>query len=433
MAIRRFLHARVALTTAIAAIVAAVWIAPRVTSARLRPTDFDLELRRMEDEIAALTKRAAASTDQIPDAESAVRVAYVLFRRASLTGRPEDFDATQAGVDRARASAGPMPELSLLQATLDVRFHRLAAARLALERVRGADATWVSDSPDAQALLADIDVQDGRYDAAAARLNDVARRRRTWDILSRLAYIESRRGDIEAADRMYAEAEDEVTAKEMRAYAWLELQRGQVQFGRGRYDAALAHYTRARQAYSGHWLADEYLAELLGAQRKFDEAIDLYRRAIARAPRPDLLQQLGDLYAYMGKPRDAKRWHDEALAGYLASVGRGEVQFVHHLAAFYADVAQDGSRAIEWARNDAALRRGYVTDDALAWALYRGGRMTEALDAATAALASGIADAHVYFHAATINTAAGRVDAGRRLLGQLAAINPRYDDFHVHR
>ena len=44
------------------------------------------------------------------------------------------------------------------------------------------------------------------------------------------------------------------TAKQMRAYAWLEMQRGRMSFQRGRQDRALASYERANAAYSGYWL-----------------------------------------------------------------------------------------------------------------------------------------------------------------------------------
>lgn len=37
-------------------------------------------------------------------------------------------------------------------------------------------------------------------------------------------------GDRSGADQLYLEAEDEITVKEMRSYAWVELQRGVLDF-----------------------------------------------------------------------------------------------------------------------------------------------------------------------------------------------------------
>ena len=45
----------------------------------------------------------------------------------------------------------------------------------------------------------------------------------------------------------------------------------------------------------------EHLGELRAAQEKYDEAILLYEKVIARIPRPEFWQALGDVYAAMGK------------------------------------------------------------------------------------------------------------------------------------
>jgi tetratricopeptide (TPR) repeat protein len=76
-------------------------------------------------------------------------------------------------------------------------------------------------------------------------------------------------GDPAGADELYEEAQDDLTAKEMRAFAWLEVQRGFLDFARGRYRQARSHYDRADAAYPGYWLVDEHVAELLAAQDRY--------------------------------------------------------------------------------------------------------------------------------------------------------------------
>lgn len=425
MADSRPRHARVALTAGVVVVGLATWVAPRFHASLARPSDFDAEMLTMEADIGRLRGRAAA---QPADVESSTRLAYRLYQRATLAGRPEDVEAAQAMLDRTRQRAGSVPALALLQASLDLRQHRVSAARASLRM-----APSLSENSDAQLLAGDIDLQHGQYDSAKRAYDAALAEAPTWTARARLAFLAAQRGDAAGADRLYAEAGDDLTAKEMRAYAWLELQRGQLQLRRGRYDEAEVHYRTARRAYSGYWLVDEYTAELMGATRRLDAAVDLYQRAIARAPRPDLLQQLGDLYVFMGRPADARRWHDRALEGYLASYRRGEAQYLHHLAGYYADVALDGGEAVRFAREDYALRPHYATEDALAWALYRSGNIQEAVEVADGALSAGVVDAHLYYHAAIINIAAGRAHAGRALTAALADLNPRYGDFHVHR
>jgi tetratricopeptide (TPR) repeat protein len=387
--------------------------------------DYGRELARLGDDIAQLRGGEGGAPD---GGEGRTRLAYLLYRRASLTGNASDLAEVNTSIAEALRQIGPSDDLYLLRTNLDFKLHRLDEAREDLALLQGR-----SRSPEVLALRGDLAVQEGRYDAARREYDLALHAKRTWDVLARLAYLEFLTGNVPGAEHRFRQAEEEITAKEMRAYAWVELQRGYVAFSRGRLDQALERYRTAARAYSGYWLVDEYTAEVLGAQQRFDEAAALYRAVIARAPRPEIQQALGDLCAFMGEAAEARRWHDQALAGYLASVRRGEVQYLHHLAAFYADVLEDGASAVEWARRDFQLRQNVAAYDTLAWALYRHGAYDEAHTAIRGALAPGVEDAHLFVHAAMITLAAGQMDEGRRLLQRAAAVNPYFARFHEHR
>jgi tetratricopeptide (TPR) repeat protein len=387
------------------------------------PSDYDTELGQVDRRIASLDSPATR-----PVGDDAMQLACSRFRRASLTREPDDFRSADAAADAVMRQGGLAEDVLLLKTRLDAWFHRMPHARTRLRTVPG-----LSDSLQGILLLADFNVQDGNYDSARAGYERALAIRRTWDVLARLAYLASLEGDVTGADRFYAEAEDELTAKEMRSYAWVELQRGLLELNRGRPDEAMAHYRRADQACSGYWLVREHTAEALAAQGRLDEAVALYTSVATCSGRPEVHQALGDLYSFMGQPRLAAPWHEKALAVYLASAGRGEVQYDHHLATFYADVRQDGPEAVKWAARDLELRKNYATYDALAWALYRAGRFDEAGAAMEKSLASGVQDAHVFYHAAMIYSAAGRTDEGKAWLGKAGAVNPRFMGFHVHR
>jgi tetratricopeptide (TPR) repeat protein len=398
-------------------------IAPRLRHRPAGRTDFDVELGALDADIAALKTSSGAGQ---PDAS--VRLAYRMYSHAALTGRANDFSSLETFVDRLQQDLGPQRDIVLLRSTLDLRVHRLDAARAQLEA-----APALAADPEAQLIAADIDLQRGRYENAERTYRDVVDRAPSWAALARLASLTALRGDAKLADDLYAKAADEVTAKEMRAFAWLAVQRGQLAFVHGRYRDAESHYRLAERAYSGYWLVDESLGELRAAERRFDDAIEHYDRAIAVSPRPDLLQQLGDVYAVMGRADQARRWHEQALEGYLTSARRGEVQFFHHLAGYYADVARDGGEAVAWARRDAELRPSATTDDTLAWALYVDGQVGEAARLADRALVAGVVDTHLYFHASTIKAAAGDAVGAAHLDRALRELNPRYRDFHAHR
>jgi tetratricopeptide (TPR) repeat protein len=389
-------------------------------------TDFEIELQRIDKDISELKGSVLA----VPiDSEKATRFVYRLYQRASLTGNFAELEAAHAAVNNAiRQGIGPAADLYFLKANLDFKFHRLADVRGDLEMGPG-----LADSFQGRALEADLDFQEGRYEDARKEYESVILDDRTWDNLVRLAYLKAKMGDVAGAEHLYDEAEDELTAKEMRSYAWVELQRGVLDLTHGRYEDARGHYNQAGRAYSGYWLVDEHTAELLGAQGKFAEAAALYQKLIARVPRPEFQQALGELYMLMGEPEQAQRWHESALAAYLQSARSGGVHYYHHLADFYADVREDGAEAVKWARKDIELRANFSTQASLAWALYRDRQFAEALDTINRAMSSGVRDARLFFQAAMIHRSAGGNGESSLYLQMAVEINPHYSNFHVHR
>ena len=257
----------------------------QATAAQTQLPGLAEELPRAETDISALERRLNAHPQ---DLEQRLRLAYRLFHHASLTNRMEHFAAVEATCERSDAS-GPKEDLCLLKANLDFRFHRLAETRLDLEMC-----PLLPGRFEARVLLADLDFQEGRYEAARLELERLIAEDRCWDNLARLAHWKSKLGDAAEADALYAEAEEELTAKQMRAYSWLELQRGVLAFTHGDYRRAWQHYARAEEAYPGHWHTDEHVAELMAAEGRFDEAAALFRNVLARVPKPNCSRLWGN-------------------------------------------------------------------------------------------------------------------------------------------
>lgn len=387
-------------------------------------TDFEIELERIDKELSEL--QGSALTAPI-NSENATRFIYRLYQRASLTGSFGELEDAASALTTAIERLPPSPDLYYLKANIDFKFHRLADVRRDLEMGHG-----LRDSFQGRALEADLQFQEGRYDLAKEGYERLIREDQTWDNLARLAYLKAKMGEEAAGDELYAQAEDELTSKEMRHYAWLELQRGVLDLTHGRYEEALDHYKRADKAYSGYWLTASHLAELLGAQGKFDEAVALYKSVCASAPKPEFQQALGELYVLMGKPEEAGPWLERALAAYLKSAEQGNVHYYHHLADIYADVHGNSAEAVKWARMDLELRENFSTQAALAWALYRDDQLKEALDLMNKALLSGVKDPYLYYQAALIQQSAVGNGEGKHYLQLAAEINPHYGHFHVH-
>ena len=391
----------------------------------MQKTDFDVELERIDSGIAELEDNAL----QLPiDRVKITKLAYLQYQHASLTGNLDGLYVAEKTLDHAIQHLGRDGDLYFLKANIHFKVHRLDDVNHDLNA-----STDLLESPQGRALKADLDFQQGRYEAASSGYQALIDEERTWDTLGRLAYINFKMGDFEGADRLYDEAVDELTAKEMRHYGWVELQRGVVDLSQGDYDKAREHYQRAERAYSGHWMVQEHVAELLAAEGKTDEAEALYQRVIERVPRPDFQQTLGELYLSVGKTEAANGYLKSAESAFLESAQRGEVHYYHHLADLYADVFENGAEAVKWAQKDLELRRNFATLAAMSWALYRTGEFSKALELLNESLASGVKDARLFHQAGIIHKAISPNGKADSYLQMAAAINPHYENFHVHR
>ena len=388
-------------------------------------TDFDVELQRMDRGIAELEDNAL----QLPiDRVQITKLAYLQYQHASLTGNLDELSVADRTLDHAIQHLGRDGDLYFLKANIHFKVHRLDDVEQDLNA-----STDLLESPQGRALKADLDFQQGRYEAARSEYQALIDEERTWDTLARLAYLNFKMGDFEGADRLYDEAVDELTAKEMRHYAWVELQRGVVDLTQGNYEKTREHYQRAERAYSGHWMVQEHCAELLAAEGKADEAETLYQRVIERVPRPDFQQALGELYLSRGKTAEANECLRRAERAFLESAQRGEVHYYHHLADLYADVFENGAEAVKWAQKDLELRRNFATLAAMSWAFYRAGEFAKALELMNESLASGVKDARLFHQAGIIHKAFSPNGKADSYLQMAAAINPHYENFHVHR
>lgn len=354
-------------------------------------TDFESDVQRIEDEIRA-SREAPRS-----DCESATKYAYLLYQRASLEGDTEGLAVAEREVDTLIPRVRYPEDLYLLKANIAFKLHRLTDVERCLNSTPA-----TSRTAEALKLQADLLFQQGRYADARRAYEDAIASDRTWDNLARYAHFISKFEDSDAADALYIEAEDELTSKQMRSYAWLELQRGLLDARAGRYDDALAHYRRAEQAYSGYWMVDEHMARLFAAQGQLAEAAALYEDVLDRCDRPETIQALGSVYKALGKHDLAATFFARALARYLESAERGEVHYYHHLVDYHCAVTRDAAEAVRWARLDLELRCNFSTQAALAWALYLTGAVEESAVLMNTALASGVRDAHLLSHAEAI-------------------------------
>ena len=140
---------------------------------------------------------------------------------------------------------------------------------------------------------------------------------------SHLLYLE---GDIRGAERLALQAEHEAVASGEFGIGSRLLPREHapgIRFDQGDYDGAATLYEAALHDAPGYYATTALLAKTRAAQGRTDDAVRLYRQAIAHVPQPDYLAGLGDQLARRGDRRGAEeQYRTVELTGTLAAINR---------------------------------------------------------------------------------------------------------------
>jgi tetratricopeptide (TPR) repeat protein len=218
---------------------------------------------------------------------------------------------------------------------------------------------------------------------------------------ARVAYARELRGNLEGALQAMQLAADATPPQDPEAQAWYMAQLGELSLRMGRLDDADRDYRRAAFLFPRYPHAVIGLGKVKGARGDRDGALTIYRDQMKRTPTLDLAARVGDLYAEVGNAAESERYYQ--LAEDLA--GPGAAQTEAHLALFLADHDRKLPEAVKIGEAVAAMRQDIFTEDAVAWAYYKVGRLDEALAASTRALRTGTRDERILSRAALIRAA----------------------------
>jgi tetratricopeptide (TPR) repeat protein len=273
----------------------------------------------------------------------------------------------------------------------------------------------------------------GEYDKAAAAYARLTPRDMTlsphaaYARDSRLAYLKFVAGDTPAAIALMKQSVAEGVEAQLprENLAWLYFELGEFETQAGDAASANAAYLAALNTHPGDYRALAALGKLRANNGRYEEAIVLYQKAIAVVPMPIFVAELGDLYARTGNQAEAQKQY--ALVEYIGLLGKiNQVLHNRDLALFYADHDTKLPEALELAQKEFEVRQDIYTWDALAWALYKNGRLAEAASATDKAMRMGTKDPILLYHAGMIAERLGQREKALSELKQALAINPRF-------
>ena len=125
--------------------------------------------------------------------------------------------------------------------------------------------------------------------------------------------------------RLSPRAQDELTAKQMSAFAWVRAARGELAAASGDDRNPSAHYRPATAAYTGYWFIESHVAALLRQEGRLGEAAAASAAVCARTVRPEPARALGDVHRLRGEDHSPARWY--VVAGGLRCCGSAAKPF----------------------------------------------------------------------------------------------------------
>ena len=361
------------------------------------------------------------------------------FQKARETGEIDYYDLAEKALKQSLElvpsdfrSADPLVHMSLVYMGEHRFSDALASTQKAIALGSGNLAAFAIEG-DAYTDLGDYDEALAAYDtvrALGAPTSSPLGLAYIYD--SRMAYLAFLNGDTAKSIQLMQSAiaaalQGSVPRENL---AWLYFELGERYFQAGDLVNAEQSYAAGIRADSNHYRSLAGLGKVRAAQGKLDESIQFYQRSIAIIPFPAYVAELGDVYKKAGRLTDAAQQYD--LVEYIGHLGKLNRALANReLAMFYADRDIKLPEALELARNELKIRHDIYTWDALAWVLYKNGRLKEAASAIHQALRLNTNDSGLLFHAGMIDHSLGMDSDAESSLRRALQTNSHFHIFYA--
>jgi tetratricopeptide (TPR) repeat protein len=224
--------------------------------------------------------------------------------------------------------------------------------------------------------LGDALIEIGDYDPAADAYQKMVQLRPDLASYNRAAHYRFLVGDVSGAIRIMKQA-IEAGSSSAENVAWCMVDLGGIYFKTGELALAKQSFTDALRTFKNYHPAYAGLGKVLAETGDLKGAIENYGRAQEITPLPDYASALYDLYKKSGQNAEAAKQMDLLEAIDKLARANGE-KANRNLVFAFADHDVELDRALELALGELEFRKDIYSYDALAWALYKNYRYSEA-------------------------------------------------------
>ncbi len=382
------------------------------------------ELAGRNTDIAFFETRAARDPRGAADRAF---LAGLYLQRARETGAYADFVRAES---TARAALAIRPDRNtralLALASSLLGQHRFAEARAWAESLVAATPEGIG----ARALLGEIQLELGDYDAAGRTFGSLAGDAANLAVAPRLARWAEIRGRPDEAHALLVQARSDALRRvdlPREQIAWFQLRVADLALRFGRFGEADRALVAGLRAEPGDFRLLAARTRLMALRGRWRAALRWGARAEAAGADIATLALLGDVWAARGDGGRARSYWAKAEQ----SARDKPEPYNRQWSLFRLDhgIGLDSTRAI--LEREIGGRRDVYGWDQLAWARHLTGDRYGARAAMREALRMGTQDATVQYHAGLIALADGDRAGARAALERALAINSRFHWFQV--
>ena len=234
-------------------------------------------------------------------------------------------------------------------------------------------------------------------------------------------------GDARGAKDFFSQAYQQMAPTQTEELAWTLTQIADLQLSNGDIDGAEQLLRSALQQFPGYYATLEEFAKIQTSRQHYSEAVDLLLQRNQNFPTAKSRYALAQALERAGHATEADVAYRDFVTSARALIDSGD-NANEQLIFYYLGRGRNPTEALRIARLEIARRHDVNTLDAYAWALGSNSQYEGAQKNIAAALAVGVREATLFYHAGVIAAKLHDDASAAHYLKQSVELNPSSDN-----